>query len=120
MGGKAEQSASAFDADAVVLEALAKLGAPTEVLERAQTSEPETHFEVFDDNWPTLEVFLQLATCWSWLVPPMGTPIRAGIPATEIQATIQMLLPSSSEHRQAFRDIRAMESAALEVFMAAQ
>ncbi len=38
MGGKAEQSASAFDADAVVLNA--KLGAPTEVLEQAQTSEP--------------------------------------------------------------------------------
>ncbi|MNL37531.1 hypothetical protein D3C87_1596820 [compost metagenome] len=120
MGGQAGQSVGAFDADAVVLEALAKLGAPTEVLEQAQTSEPETHFEVFDDNWPTLEVFLQLATCWSWLVPPMGTPIRAGIPAIEIQATIQMLLPSSSDHRQAFRDIRAMESAALEVFMAAQ
>ncbi|MNY42370.1 hypothetical protein D3C86_1772540 [compost metagenome] len=50
----------------------------------------------------------------------MGTPIRAGIPATEIQATIQMLLPPIADLRQAFRDIRAMENAALDVFIAAQ
>ena len=120
MGGKAEQQAGEFEPDDVVLEALALLGAPAEIMERASVGEPETQFEVFDDNWPILEVFLQLATCWSWLVPPMGAPIRAGIPATEIQATIQMLLPPTADHRQAFRDIRAMESAALDVFIAAQ
>lgn len=120
MGGKAEQEAGAFEPDEVVREALALIGAPAEIMERARAREPETHFEVFDDNWPILEVFLQLATCWSWLVPPMEPPIRAGIPATEIQATIQMLLPSTADHRQAFRDIRAMESAALDVFIAAQ
>ncbi len=47
----------------------------------------------------------------------MGPPLRAGISATEIRATLEVLLPPGADLKEAFLDIRAMERAALEVFL---
>lgn len=97
--------------------ALAAAGAPADVLTAAGANAAVEPFEVFEENWETVKAFLELETCWTWLVPAMGRPVRSGIPAAEVRATLEVLLPSGADLRQAFLDIRAMERAALEVFL---
>ena len=101
----------------MVLAALTAVGAPANVLAAAGANSAVEHFEVFEENWETVKAFLELETCWTWLVPAMGRPIRSGIAASEIRATLEVLLPAKADLRQAFLDIRAMERAALEVFL---
>lgn len=115
MGGRRAQAA--FDPDDAVLAALALAGAPADVLDAAGARTVDDPFEVFEENWETVRAFLELETCWTWLVPAMGPPLRAGISATEIRATLEVLLHPGADLREAFLDIRAMERAALEVFL---
>ncbi|QQB32831.1 DUF1799 domain-containing protein [Achromobacter deleyi] len=100
-----------------MLAALTAAGAPADVLTAAGANAAVEPFEVFEENWETVKAFLELETCWTWLVPAMGRPIRSGIAASEIRATLEVLLPSGADLRQTFLDIRAMERAALEVFL---
>lgn len=93
------------------------MGAKPEVIQaaKASTTQQSEAFEVWPEDWPTLEAFLLLERCWTWAFPAFGTPVRIGIPAQEIEATLRLLRIKRRERRQMFADIRAMEQAALEV-----
>ncbi len=73
-------------------------------------------FEVWPENWPTIEVFLELSTCWLWVTPGMEDPVRVGIAATEIESSLRLLGVKKAKRCSMFRDLRAMERAALKVF----
>jgi hypothetical protein len=51
-----------------------------------------------------------------WVAPGMGTPVRVGIPATEVDSTLRLLDVQRPGRREMFLELRAMEQAALEVF----
>ncbi|WP_162270311.1 DUF1799 domain-containing protein [Bordetella ansorpii] len=76
----------------------------------------EAEFEVWPENWAVLEIFLSLATCWTWVAPGFGTPVRTGIPAQEVQAAMTLLGIDRDEWPLTYRRVRDMESAALAVF----
>lgn len=105
-------------ADDDVLAALRAAGAPPEVLDAARPNSPSEDevFEVWPENWPTVEAFLALGRCWMWVAPGMGTPVRVGIPATEVESTLRLLDVQRPGRREMFLELRAMEQAALEVF----
>ncbi|NYT38869.1 hypothetical protein ERD78_18870 [Allopusillimonas soli] len=109
--------ASDFIPDDTVLAALLAAGAPPEVIAAArgaQRHEQTEHFEVWPENWQSVELFLDLATSWTWLSGGLTVPARLGLPATQVQAAIRMLGLRGSNRTQAYRDVRTMESAVLE------
>lgn len=100
-----------------MLEGLEHLGAPQEVLDaiKAQAvSHADELFEVWPENQTTLMVFLDLATVWTWVPVGNGVPVRAGISATEIEATIRMHGIRGKKIKDVFQAVRMMESAVLE------
>lgn len=108
-----------FDADNEVLAALRKAGAPSAVIDAARRSADEAgDFEVWPENWETLKAFLALGRRWTWVAPAMSDPVRVGIPATEIEATLRLLQVRGPARRAMFEDLLEMEQAALEVFNA--
>lgn len=94
------------------------MGAKPEIIRAAiaSTTQQSEAFEVWSEDWPTLEAFLLLERCWTWAFPAFGSAVRVGIPAQEIESTLRLLQIKRRERRQMFADIRAMEHAALEVF----
>lgn len=94
------------------------MGAPPSVIQTAKSAGPQKSeaFEVWSEDWPTLEAFLLLGRCWTWAFPALGVPVRVGIPAQEIESTLRLLQVKRRNRRQMFSDIRAMEQAAVEVF----
>lgn len=101
-----------------MLAALRAAGAPQEVLEAARPAreQPAMAFEVWPENWATLNAFLALGRCWTWVAPAMGDPVRVGIPAVEIESTLRLLRVKRRARREIFMELRAMEQAAIEVF----
>lgn len=99
-----------------MLDALAAFGAPEDL--KAQVADQVTSgdYEILPENVQSLNVFLSLATCWDWLAPAWGKPVRVGIRATEIESTLRLMCIKGKRRMQAFADIRAMETAVLEVF----
>jgi len=93
-------------------------GAPSDIIEAATaaTASPSSaEFEVWPENWQTLEIFLDLSSCWTWLSAGLITPIRIGIAATEIEATLRLHGLRGKRRRNRYQEIRLMEAAALEV-----
>lgn len=100
-----------------MLEGLEHLGAPQEVLDaiKAQAVSHDTEpFEVWPENETAMTVFLDLATVWTWVPVSGGVPVRAGISATEIEATIRMHCIRGAKVKDVFQAVRLMESAVLE------
>lgn len=97
-----------------MVEALLAAGAPEDVIRNVRGQEEA--FEVWPENEAVVEAFLQLATCWAVVAPPMGEPFRLGLPAAEIESTLRLLGFSKRKRIEAFRNIRDMERAALSVF----
>jgi len=81
--------------------------APADVRDRL-LSEPEL-FEVFEENWPAVEVFLRLAT--QWRLGAMGGVF--GLDYTAVEAVLRML--RTDNPREIFDSIQVMEYAALPV-----
>lgn len=81
--------------------------APADVRDRL-LSEPEV-FEVFEENWPAVEIFLRLAT--QWRLGAMGGVF--GLDYTAVEAVLRML--RTDNPREIFDSIQVMEYAALPV-----
>lgn len=102
-------------ADAGVIETLRQAGAPDEVIAAAEAARGGSVYQVWAENWPSLELFLDLSTSWAWAGGGMGPPQRVGIPATEIQAALCPRGLRRKRQAALYDDIRTMERAALEV-----
>lgn len=98
------------------------MGLPPEEIEAAAAwlaaeAEPEG-FEVYPENWQSLEVFLALGTQWNW-VAGFSAAVRSGL---RYEAITPLFLESLGVRKrtrpQVLGDVRAMERAALEVFQA--
>lgn len=103
-----------------MLDALRAAGAPPEITAAALSdlNVDDDEFEVWPENWQTLSVFLALGTVWSWVTPGMGHPLRIGISAMEIKATLWLMGLKKRKRQRIFQDIRVMERVALDVFSA--
>lgn len=70
-------------------------------------------FEIMYENWPTILVFISLATQWrTELLAMSGERVWYGLPATEIEATVR-LMGLGKDARTIFAGLRVMEQAAL-------
>lgn len=98
-----------------MLAALKAAGAPQEVLDacRPAASSPSEDIEIWPENVESVEAFLDLATCWSWLCAGFSQPTRVGIPASEIHATLSLRGVRRKARKAIASDIRLMENAAL-------
>lgn len=83
---------------------------------KPSAGESDGAFEVWPENWLTVKAFLALGRRWAWVTPGMGTPVRVGIPATEIEATLRLMQIKRRTRREMFEDLLEMEQAAIEVF----
>jgi hypothetical protein len=72
-------------------------------------------FEVWRDNWPTLHVFLGMATQWRWLVG-MRSAQRVGLDYPALEVVMRLQGVKRRDRADMFNDVQAMERAALEVF----
>lgn len=92
------------------------MNAPQDVIDKVREQARQADYEVWPENMEVLDVFLALQTSWDWITPGMGVPARTGIRATEIEATARMMGIRGKRLPKVFRDIRAMEQAALSVW----
>lgn len=104
-----------FAPDESVAQALEAIGAPPEVIAQARSQSGSDDFEVFEDNWETLQAFLDLDTSWTLAPLGMGGSVRFGLPSTEIESTLRMLGIRGKARKKLFQNLRMMERAALEV-----
>jgi hypothetical protein len=105
----------AFEIDDTVLEALAKAGAPADVLEAAEANVVPVAYEVWEDNMESLHLFLAMRTQWRWL-GTMGGAVRTGLDYTAVIHTLRELVQKKARRREIFQDICLMGDEALAVF----
>ena len=87
------------------------MGAAPELLEAVQDSGPAPDFEVLEENWRTVELFLRLQTQW---VPLMGGVAGLNYQSVEFLFRIEGI----ENQREMLADLHAMEIAALQVLNA--
>lgn len=68
-------------------------------------------FEIWPENWETVEMFMELQT--QWIYAGMGVPIGIPVPAMKALFDIRGI-PRAKRH-EALRDLQVMEYAALKV-----
>lgn len=68
-------------------------------------------FEVFEDGWESLTLFLQLDTQWRWV-----QHIRTGLNYSAVEFLLRLY--GVKKRREVFEDIQAMERAALSAWAA--
>lgn len=108
-------SDDAFVPDQHVIDSLIELGAPQDVIAAAKRGVVSDDYEIWPENLDALNVFLDLGSSWDWVALPGGGALRVGIRATEIVATLRIFGFRRARRAKLFRDIRAMERAALDV-----
>jgi hypothetical protein len=87
-------------------EDLAVLGLPAEIMPETEVK----NFEVFEENWATVEIFCRLATQWNW--GAVGGCL--GLNYQSVEFVMNLYKPD--EPKSVFKDLQIMESAALEIF----
>ncbi len=99
-----------------MIDGLIEAGAPEQVIAAARSSmtPPETHCEVWPDNWPTLTFFLSLNTQWQRVIG-LGGQAWLGIPSTAIESEMCMQGIARKRRPALLASIRLMEHAALAV-----
>lgn len=94
---------------------MAAFGAPADLINRtveAESEEPEA-FEVWEENWHTVMLFLSLTTQWRKEIPAMSAiQIWHGLDYQGVEATIRMM-GLWHECRELFEGIQTMETEAL-------
>lgn len=70
---------------------------------------------MFEENWETLQAFLDLDTSWTLAPHGFGGAVRFGLPSTEIESTLRMIGVRGKARKKLFQNLRMMERAALEV-----
>lgn len=87
---------------------LESFGAPAEIIEKIR-AEKQTGFEVFEDNWPAVEIFIRASTQWN--VAGMGGYV--GLNYQSIEFLFKLF--EVEDQKAVFDDIRVIEMAALRV-----
>ena len=96
---------------------MAAFGAPPDVINRtlAAESADDGTVEVWEENWPTVQVFLALSTQWRREIPAMaGTMIWHGLHYPAVESTIRMM-GLWRKAAEIFEGLQVMESAALKL-----
>lgn len=90
---------------------LAVMGAAPEIAEAVQEASPTLDFEVFEENWQAVSMFMRLQTQW---VPAMG-----GVAGLNYQSVDFLFRIEGIENqREMLADLQVMEVAALQILNA--
>lgn len=87
-------------------------GAPPEVLAQAKAGSQTSDFEVFEDCWTALKVFLALQTQWR-VVSTMSALFYQGIDVCAIEPVLNLYGLKKKERKQVFADLLTMQAEAL-------
>lgn len=87
---------------------LAVMGALPEITEAVQEDSPARNFEVWEENWPTISMFMKLQTQW---VPSAGGLLGLNYQSVEFLFRIEGVV----KQREMMADLQTMEVAALEI-----
>lgn len=85
---------------------MAAFGAPVEIIETVESQ--KTDFEVFEDNWPAVEMFIRLQTQWQ-VIP--GGWVGLNYQSLEFLLKIHKL----ANKAEIVESIQIMEAAALQI-----
>lgn len=88
---------------------LSVMGASPDIIAEVKLVSPRVDFEVFEDNWKTVEMFMRLQT--QWIVGAMGGFIGLNYQSIEFLFRIEGV----ENQRDMLADLQAMEVAALQV-----
>ena len=91
---------------------LAVMGAGQQVVEAVQEASPTRDFEVLEENWQTVAMFMRLQT--QWVVGGMGGFIGLNYQSAQWLFTIEGI----QNQRELLADLQVMEVAALQVLNA--
>jgi len=83
------------------------MGVP-EIAEAVQQGSPDQEFEVWEDNWPTVAMFMRLQTQW---VTNVGGVVGLNYQSVEFLFRIEGV----DNQREMLADLQVMEAAALRV-----
>ena len=87
---------------------LAVMGAAQEVVQAAQEASPTHDFEVLEENWPVVSMFMRLQTQW---VPSMGGLLGLNDQSVQFLFKIEGI----ENQQEMLADLQVMELAALQV-----
>jgi hypothetical protein len=91
---------------------LAVMGASSAIIDAVQQDSPTYDFEVFEENWPIVKLFMQMQT--QWVVAGMGAFIGFNYQSLEFLFRIEGV----ENQREMLADLQAMEVAALNILNA--
>lgn len=87
------------------------MGAAPEIAQAVQASSPNSDFEVLEENWQAVLMFMRLQTQW--------VPLMAGVAGLNYQSVQWLFTIEGIENqRELFADLQVMEIAALQVLNA--
>lgn len=109
MTGRADRSKPA-EIDEDVARQFAAMGI---TIKSKPAEKAERDFEVMEENWPSLLLFLDLQTQWRRHIGIRGHITWQGLDYTAVEAL--MRIERVKDKKTAMRDLRAMEAAALPV-----
>ena len=87
---------------------LAVMGAAPEIAKAVEEASPTHDFEVLEENWPVVALFMRLQTQW---VPSMGGLLGLNYQSVEFLLRIEGI----ENQREMLADLQVMEIAALQV-----
>lgn len=87
---------------------LAVMGAAPEIAKAVEEASPTQDFEVLEENWPAVSMFLRLQTQW---VPSMGGLLGLNYQSVDFLFRIE----GTENQRELLADFQVMEVAALKV-----
>ena len=90
---------------------LAAMGATQEVVQSVQETSPTHDFEVLEENWQVVSIFMRLQTQW---VPSMGGMMGMNYQSVDFLFRIEGI----ENQRETLADLQVMEVAALQVMNA--
>jgi hypothetical protein len=91
---------------------LAALGAPAELIAQLEEASRPADFEVFQENWETVQVFLRLNTQWRYLAG-YSQATCLGLDYNSMDFVFKIL--GIKKRREVFDGLQIMEAAALDL-----
>jgi hypothetical protein len=99
-----------------VIDGLERQGAPQQVIDavRQRLETHDRHFEVYEENWPSLELFLEVQSQWR-LVAGMSGASYLGLDYQGVEAFMRLKPVPRKDRAGLFQDLLIMEREALRV-----
>lgn len=97
-----------------VVRQLEELQAPEEVIEaaRRKLKPPDSHFHVWEENWPVVVLFSELATQWRVQVG-MSSVVYFGLDYPSVESVMNVQRIPRAARAELLHGLRVMENAAL-------